>query len=295
MRVTQNNTLANMLFELNKNRANYSSLSKELATQKRVSSPSDDALAFGSSEEKKSQVKLNEQFQSNLDNGIEQARMVDDSIGRMLEHLYDLKTLSTKGANGDVLTDSDMEALADNVASVRQKLVDLGNSQANGRYIFGGTKTQTAAFTLSGTNVTYNGNQQDLVIQANQSSAVPISINGNSLFDYNGESAFDLLNRIETAMRSQDAAAVNAELGNVDKLVEHLGRTGGNIGNAINKMEYAYEHYEATNINLASQISRLVDTDYAETASRIQSLDVAYSAALAITSRMSQLSLLNYI
>ncbi|TNE68931.1 hypothetical protein EP331_15060 [bacterium] len=295
MRVTQNGVIDNLLAELNKNRSKYATLNKQLASQKRVSLPSDDALAYGTGEEKKSIISRNEQYQSNLANGIEQARIVDDSITSMLEQLFDLKTLTTKGANGSALTDSDMETLADNVAAIREKLVDLANTQANGRYIFAGTRTQAPAYSLSGTTVTYEGNNQDLVIKANGTTDVTIAPSGETLFDYNSESVFDLLGRIETAMRAQDASAVNAELENVNLAVEYVARVGGRIGNAINQMEYAYEQYESTNINLANQVSRLMDTDYAEVATQLQNLDVAYQAALAVTSRMSQLSLLNYL
>jgi flagellar hook-associated protein 3 FlgL len=295
MRVTQNGVIDNLLSELNKNRSKYTNLSNQLASQKRVNRPSDDALAFGSGEEKKSIISRNEQYQSNLASGIEQAQIADDAIGRMLEQLFDLKTLTTKGANGAALTDSDMETLADNVAAIREKLVDLANTSANGRYIFAGTRTQAPAFTLSGNVATYEGNNQDLVIKANATTTVTITPSGENLFNYNSESVFELLNRIETAMRAEDASGVNAELENVNLAVEHLGRMGGRIGNAINQMEFAFEQFESTNITLRNQVSRLLDADYAQVASQIQTLDVAYQAALAVTSRISQLSLLNYL
>ncbi len=295
MRVTQNGVIDNLLSELNKNRSKYTNLSNQLASQKRVNRPSDDALAFGSGEEKKSIISRNEQYQSNLASGIEQAQIADDAIGRMLEQLFDLKTLTTKGANGAALTDSDMETLADNVAAIREKLVDLANTSANGRYIFAGTRTQSPAFSLAGNVATYEGNNQDLVIKANATSTVTITPSGETLFNYNSESVFDLLDRIETAMRAEDASGVNAELENVNLAVEHLGRMGGRVGNAINQMEYAFEQFESTNITLRNQVSRLLDADYAQVASQIQNLDVAYQAALAVTSRISQLSLLNYL
>lgn len=295
MRVTQNGVIDNLLSELNKNRSNYTKLSNQLASQKRVNRPSDDALAFGSGEEKKSIISRNEQYQSNLASGIEQAQIADHAIGRMLEQLFYLKTLTTKGANGAALADSDMETLADDVAAIREKLVDLANTSTNGRYIFAGTRTQAPAFTISGNVVTYEGNNQDLVIKANARSTVTISPAGENLFNYNNESVFDLLDRIETAMRAEDASGVNAELENVNLAVEHLGRMAGRVGNAINQMEYAFEQFESTNITLRNQVSRLLDADYAQVASQIQNLEIAYQAALAVTSRISQLSLLNYL
>lgn len=295
MRITNSALLENMLAELNRNREKYASFSNQIATAKRVSKPSDDAIAFASGEEKKTIIQRNEQYQSNLSSGVEQARIADDTISRMLDQLFELKTLATKGANGAALTDGDMEILGENVAAIRSRLVDLANTQANGRYLFSGTRTQTKPFVEVGTNVSYNGNAQDLVIAANPTTSIAFSVNGESLFNYNGESIFDMIERIETAMTNADSNAVNAELENINLGVEYLGRMGGRIGNAINQMDFANEQFEALNINLNSQVSRLMDTDFAEAASKLQALDTAYQAALNLTSRMSRLSLLNYI
>ncbi len=295
MRITTNGMLESMLTELNRNRSKYAELTTQIATAKRVNKPSDDAIAFSNGEEKKTVIQRNEQFQSNLASGIEQAQVADETIGRMLDELYQLKTLATKGANGAALTDGDMEILGENVAAIRTKLTEYGNTQLNGRYIFGGTRTQTPPFEEQAGSVVYNGNSQNLVITASQSNTVNVGVNGDALFNYNGESVFDMVNRIETALNNHDAQAVNAELENINLSVEYLGRMGGRIGNAINQMQFAFEQFESVNINLNSQVSRLLDTDFAEAATKLQALDTAYQAALSLTSRMSQLSLLNYI
>lgn len=296
MRITQNKVLDNMLAELNKNRSKYATLTKQLATQKRVNLPSDDSLAYSSSQEKESLLKRNEQYQSNLASGLEQARVVDETIVTMIDQLFELKSIATRGANGSANSDGDNEILADNVAAIRDNLVSFTNTSVNGRYIFSGTRTDTASLSVSGSTVTYQGNTQDLVIKANENTDVAYSINANDLFEYNGsDSVFDLLTTIETALRNNDTTAVNAELGNIDLSVEHLARQASQIGNSINKMEFAYQSFETTNINLQEQISRLVDTDFADAATQLQQLDIAYNAALNLTSRSAQLSLLNYL
>jgi flagellar hook-associated protein 3 FlgL len=295
MRITTNGMLESMLTELNRNRSKYADLSNQIATARRVNKPSDDAIAFSNGEEKKTVIQRNEQYQSNLASGIELSQVADDTISRMLDEMYQLKTLATKGANGSALTDGDMEILAENVAAVKTKLTELGNTQSNGRYIFAGTRTQTSPFEEQAGGVVYNGNSQNLVVASSQSNTVTIGVNGETLFNYNGESVFDMIGRIETALNNHDAQAVNAELGNIDLSVEYLGRMGGRVGNAINQMQFAIEQFQSVNINLSSQVSRILDTDYAEAATQLQALDTAYQAALSLTSRMSKLSLLNFI
>lgn len=296
MRITQNSILNNLITETNKNRNRWADLQRQISTSLKVSRPSDEPFSFASGNELKSQIDRNRQYQSNIDSGLEQSRIVQDTIDQMIEQMYTVKSTATKGANGAVLTDSDFETLADNIAAVKETLLELGNLNAKGRYMMGGTATQTRPFGMDGLgNITFNGNNSNLTVKVNGTSEVNISVNGEEFFDYGFESVFDLLSRIETNMRNSDGDAVNADLQNVTDAIEHMANQAGNLGNGINRLEYAYQQIENTTLRLEERKSRLLDTDYAEAISEIQQLDIAYNSALALTSRVGNLSLLNYL
>ena len=60
-------------------------------------------------------------------------------------------------------------------------------------------------------------------------------------------------------------------------------------------MEYVFEQFENTKITKKAEISKLVDTDYAQAISDLQRNETIYQSAMAVHTRMFSNSLLNYI
>jgi flagellar hook-associated protein 3 FlgL len=295
MRVTNNSTINNLIKEINKNRTQWADFQRQVSSQVRVERPSDDPLAYSSGNESKSVLEQNKQYQKNIDSGLDQSRYAQDMMDEMVNRLVELKQVATYGANGSALTDSDMETLADNVASLRTQLVDLGNSDYQGRKLFGGTKTTTQPFQDSGGTLSYEGNNKSISVKINGRTSIDISVTGEDLFAYSSESVFDLLDRVEQNLRAGDASAVNADLDNITDATEYVASKTSKLANNINRMEYVYNQYENNNLTLSEKISRELDTDFAEAITNLQQLDTAYQAALSTTARIGNLSLANYL
>ena len=49
-----------------------------------------------------------------------------------------------------------------------------------------------------------------------------------------------------------------------DELVDHTTDVTSRLGNNISRMEYVFEQFENTKITKKAEISKLVDTDYAQ-------------------------------
>ena len=70
------------------------------------------------------------------------------------------------------MQDSQSAALASEVSGILQQAVTLANSQYGDQYIFGGTSTATAPFSIDATgNVTYNGNSNYIQVKTSTSDA----------------------------------------------------------------------------------------------------------------------------
>ncbi len=84
-------------------------------------------------------------------------------------------------------------------------------------------------------------------------------------------------------------------LGDLDDVVEHVTDLTSNLGNNINRMDYMFEQYESSTITQKSDVSQLVDTDYAEAFSAMQRNQVAYESAMAVHTTMFKNTLLDYL
>lgn len=284
-----------LLRDISSNRNELAKIQNQVSSGVKVRNPSDEPTAFATSKGLEEQIARNDEYQNAIESGLTQSRVAQDSLDAMSDQMVDLKRIVTQGANDTALQDSDREALADEVAGIRENLVDRLNTSTDGRYLFAGTQVDQQPFELEGTDVTYNGNDSELTVPVNDGMEVKISMTGDEVTDVNGDNLFDMLGRIETALRDNDDAGVKAEMENVDNAVAHIASAGSNLGSRINQLEFSNEQFEVGNNNLKSEVSRLVDTDYAEALSELQKFQTAYQAALSANSELMQTNLLNFL
>lgn len=297
MRITQNMITNDLLSSINKNQNELAKIQNQVSTGKSVNKPSDNPLNFQNGRKLEDLLSKNVQYQSNVESGLFQARYAQEAIDQSVDKMIQLKQIVVQGANDGVIEDQDMATLAEIVKGMKEDLVTFFNTNADGRYLFGGTNTMVAPFEINDDgDVVYNGNSENLTARVNDNTEVGISINGSDLQNMrNGESIFGLLDEVETLLRAGDSTGLNAKLSDVDIAVEHISNIGSQIGSNINRMDFVNEQFEVGNINLQSEVSRLVDADYAESLSQIQKLQVSYQAALSANASMLQTNLLNFL
>lgn len=297
MRVTQKTLVNDFVRGISNTRRELSSLQKQLSSGKTVSVPSDNPSAFSNAQELSAEKNRNNVFQNNAQLGIEQAQQAGDSLAQILDQMAELKKLVVQATNGAAVGLNEMEILADNVAGVRQRIVQLANTNYQDRFLFAGTATQTLPFSISGTSVSYNGNSENLSVPVNNQSQIESSIAGDALFniDETNESLFQVIERIEIELRNGNQENVRNELPNIDFAQDSLGRKAGKLGNNIIRLEFSLIELETANINIEANVSRLTDVDVTEAFSRVQSLQTSFQAALSAGSPLLQLTLANFL
>ena len=294
MRVTQNTLTQNLLSDIAKNRAEAASLQRKTSTQKEVNRPSDDPLAFSSAKDIEAVIARNEQFQDNIQSAREQTFEAETAIIAMLDQLTNVKALTVQAANS-TLDQAGLDAVADELAGVRQTFIELANTQSNGRYIFAGTATLTKPFEANGDNASYLGNTNDLSIRINNGTDVNVSVDGGDLASIGGETIFDLFERLEASIRANDQSAINADLDTVDSAIDHFTGISANLGDTINRLDFAFQQVEQNNITLKGNFSRLVDANLDEVFADLQNTQFALQAALQTSATLLRTSLLNFI
>lgn len=290
MRITNNVIYNTLLKDINQNRSDMFDIQQSTASGKRVEKPSDNPFNYANSKGLEEVNRQLNQYQNNIDSGLHQAREAQYSLDQMLDQFYEAKKLATNAANESVHAQEELDIMADQVANIRDILVDQANTQVNGRYLFAGTATQTQPFSISGSSVNYNGNSSDIKVKVNDQTSVPISVTGDTF-----NSAFQSLTDLENAMRAGDTDAVRNTIDDIDDSINTIADSGTNVGSTINRLEYLFEQFEGSKNNNSKEISRLVDTDYAEALSQLQKYQVSYRAALNANSRLINTSLVNYL
>lgn len=294
MRVTQKTIFDNFMRDVNKNRGEMAEVQSDLSSGKEVRVPSQNPVDFQKSRILEADLSKVEQFQDNISSGLRQGRLAQDTMNGVVDNLTNVKSLMVKGSS-DSLGAGERVNLADEVEGIRNQIVDSLNIQYGDRYLFGGTNSGEKPFELAGGTVTNNSNDKAPHIVAADGVEIDISITGEEFADSPGGDVFQFLGDVEDALRNNDNQQLNDLIDDSDQVINHATDLTSKLGDNINRMDFMFEQYETTKITQESDISELVDTNYAEAFSDMQRNQVAYESAMAVHSKMFENTLLNYI
>lgn len=294
MRVTQKTIFNNFMRDVNKNRSQMAELESDLSSGRRVRLPSQDPVNFQSSRILKADLNKVGQFQSNIESGLRQGRLAQDTMDGVLDSLMNVKSLMVQGAS-DSLGSNERKGLADEVSGIKNRLVDSLNMQYGQRYLFAGTNSADKPFEITGATVTKNSNDKTPHVVAADGVEIDISITGEDITDTPAGDLFSFMGNVEDALRNNDNSQLNNLLSDSDQVINHVTDLTSKLGDNINRLDFMNKQYETMKITQKSDISELVDTDYASAFSKIQRTQVAYESAMAVHSKMFENTLLNYL
>jgi len=157
---------------------------EQIATGKRVVDPADDPIAATVILQIRDTLARADQFRKNIDlaEGILEREEV--ALDGVVNLLHRVRELTVKAGNTAVLSDSDYEAIAVEIDSRIEELLNIANTQnPGGDYIFAGYQGGSQPFTADGAgNYTYHGDEGSVAIQVTTNARVQVSDSGKRLF-----------------------------------------------------------------------------------------------------------------
>ena len=148
MRVTHRMLTSIFMYNLDRNRINLADLQTEIATGKRINRPSDDPAEIGRLLQLRSIVKRIEGYENNINEAKSWMVTTEKLLQDTWETFSELRSTLLR-AMDDTADAQSRKALACHVEQLLERLLQIANSQKEGRYVFGGTETQTAPYTAS--------------------------------------------------------------------------------------------------------------------------------------------------
>ncbi|HEY1983853.1 MAG TPA: flagellar hook-associated protein FlgL [Terracidiphilus sp.] len=206
--------VSNLATSLNQVQATDQQLTAELSSGVRVNALSDDPMASGENVLLLNQMQRDDSFTqtSSLVQG--QLQVTDTAMGGVVAQITQAISLATSGANG-TLNGSNLESISNQIAGVRDEVLALANTSYQGQYIFGGSRTGTAPFSLSNmttpSTVTYNGDGVVNSLVTPNGQNIQLNVPGNQIFTGPGTSnVLGALNKLvaDFAMGTPSSTAI---------------------------------------------------------------------------------------
>lgn len=294
MRITNNTMNRTFLNNVNKSMKRMMRAQERATTGKAVSKPSDDPLLVGKILSMRDNIEQNEQYNTNISDALGWVKTQDTALNDVNKTMNRVRDLIIYGANGS-LSDTDRNAIKNEVKESLEELKDVLNTNFDGRYIFAGQKTNKPPFEG---NLVYEGKGGDISRGIAQGVSIDLKTQGDEIITLdNGRELGSFLNDVLNAMEKDgDTSALSGELlAEADEFIDNILRFRSQVGAIQNRLESSEERNKTENINLKEVLSEKEDVDLAESYMEYIMMTTGYQASLSMGAKILQPSLMDYL
>ncbi len=300
MRITNNLATQLAIANFTTVRGQLDAAQTQVTTGQKFQKASEDPTAAIGVMVDESQLSALAQYKRNV--GTAQTRVgLEDGV---LSQINDLLTRAKELAIGQGTGTATASTRASTVPEVNQLLaqaVQLSNTKVGNEYLFGGTNSGTApysvqtagqAYTFAAASPAPSGARQ-LEIASGQ--RIAPSHDGTQVFGDATSGTLKTLQDLAAALQSGDQTAVTNTLTSIDTAIQTTQTLIGDVGARANTLDITTANITALSNQVTQFKSGLQDVDVETAMTNLISRQTAFQAAMAATSRVLNLSLTSYL
>jgi len=258
-----------------------------VSSGKRVSDLSDDPVGMTQILDIKSSLSDIEQLGRNLNTGKMWLSAGESALTQVQNLISEARALCVQMAN-PTTSASEREGGALMIQNSLDEILSLANAEVNGLYIFSGSRTTTAPFSLDGA---YHGDHQAFSVKIGASANMAVGNDGEAVF----ATAVTTMSGLRDALQADDVNGIEAAMEFLDADHEHITETISNIGAKALRCDIKEQIYDDLEITHTERLSNIQDADLAEAVVELEAKELAYQAALSSAARVMTLSLVDYL
>lgn len=295
MRVTQGMLNDQLLRDYSNSLERMGKWQKELSSGKKINAPSDDPVGIGFSLRYRNDIAANEQYQKNTSSAMSWLEETDTTLGQVTDLWQRARELAVQGANSPN-PDQAMDSIASEISQLYEELVQIGNTEFNGKYIFNGQKTDIPPYATADA-ATRQTETSSIRYEIGTGSILDINVTGEEVFGLSGDTLnmFQILKDLETALNNSDHAEVSNIIERIDLRMDSLLTTRADVGARVNRVELADNRLKDMNVSLNQLLSDTEDADIAQTITNLKTEESVYQSSLSTGARIIQPSLVDFI
>lgn len=294
VRVTQSMLSSRSLAGVQIGLARLAATQEHLTTGRVLNRPSDSPTDSTIAMRLREQMADQKQYARNAQDGLAWLGTIDSTLSSMTTDVRRARDLALQGANTGAMSATAREALATEIDQIRDGLIAAGNATYLDRPLFGGVTASAQAFDPD--TGQFNGSTTGTVTRSIAAGVeIQVDVRGTDVVGPNGDSLYDHLSALSTALRSGDEAGVGTAIDNLAGRLETISNVQADVGTRYLRVEGAVDAGADALLTLTTQLSEIENADLPSTIVDLQLQEVAYQAALAATSRVMQPSLVDFL
>ncbi|WP_432514941.1 flagellar hook-associated protein FlgL [Kineococcus sp. SYSU DK001] len=292
-RITQRSIAATALTNLQNNQARSAKLQEQITSGTSLSKGSDDSVRAAAALRLNDQIAVNTENSRNLQEARGWMTTQEPALQSTSDALKFIRGLVVQAGNGS-LDANGLKAIAAQIDEAKGTILGDANTQYQGRAVFAGTSATTVAYA---TSAPYTSGDDGQSVERLISPGVTMTVNvsGKDVYGDGTANVFRELDDIVTSLKAGDATAATASLSKIDARINVTSNAMALIGAKTNQLDHA----EDVNTNqlqyLQGQLDDVQGVDPMKAYLEYTQQSVAYQAALQVTAKTVQSSLLDFL
>ncbi len=295
MRITPSTLARQALFHINQNVNTINESLERLGTGRRIRRASDDPTGTVLTLRLQNDIAVTDGDRQRVEQALPYLKSADAALQQAIAILQRAREFVLQASN-DALTTDERNAIAKEMAALRNEFIQVANTRLGDRYLFSGTAILTKPFVVNlAGDVVYQGDGNQMQVTLSNNEQVPVTLPGNAVFQ-SGEDIFVVLKNAINAMNAGDGETLRTSiLPRLDAGIQQVLDAAASAGAQTNRSERTIDTLLLQKQSFQLALSPILDADVAEEVATYQLRQTTLQATLFVASRILPLSLVDFM
>ncbi|UWD84353.1 flagellin [Curtobacterium flaccumfaciens] len=289
-RVTTQMSMAAASARLQAGAARVAELTDQATTLRAIQKPSDDPVGTASSMQVRKEQAAASQYSRNANDAAAWLATTDSALSGVYSVLNNVRDLTVRAANSGTMSDTDRDAFVTQFRSLKADLEARANTTYGTRSVFAGSSTAAVAYDPA---TGWAASGTDVSRRVGDGTTVRVDTTGTAVFGSGDDSVFGMIDSIVSDL--QNGVNVNARIGDVDTALGTVRGAQADVGVRHAAALAAQDSLKSVTVSLESRRADIEDVDLAKAVLDLQVQQTNYQAALAVTAKVLQPTLMDYL
>ncbi|KMY55510.1 flagellar hook protein FlgL [Bacillus sp. FJAT-27231] len=293
MRVTQSMLSNNMLTNLSGSYDRLGKLQDQMASQKKITRPSDDPVVAMKGMTYRTNLLEVEQYQRNFSEAYNWTENSDAALDKATSALQRIRELTVQASN-DTYEGTQRQAIMQEIDQLKEHLVQIANTKFGDKYLFNGTDTLNPPAAISSEGIVTVNPKGDPV-KLELSKGVYIQVNADPTKAFTQKMFADIEKLSSTLKGDKTDREIGDFLGDLDEHINAVTYERANIGARLNRIELMEERVADQEVIANRIMSENEDIDMEKVITELKTQESVHRAALSIGARIIQPTLMDFL
>ncbi|PZE32019.1 flagellar hook-associated protein FlgL [Curtobacterium sp. MCLR17_042] len=289
-RVTTQMSMAAASARLQAGAARVAELTDQATTLRAIQKPSDDPVGTASSMQVRKEQAAAAQYSRNANDAAAWLATTDSALSSVYSVLNSVRDLTVQAANSGTMSDTNRDAFVTQFRSLKADLEARANTTYGTRSVFAGSSTAAAAYDPA---TGWAAAGTDVSRRIGDGTTVRVDTAGTAVFGSGDDSVFAMIDSIVNDL--QNGVNVNARINDVDGALGTVRGAQADVGIRHAAALTAQDSLKSAAVSLESRRADIEDVDLAKAVLDLQVQQTNYQAALAVTAKVLQPTLMDYL